>query len=52
MNKNLKDFFQTQITEHELVIKKLKIDTQESFLNIVDICFKAIKKKKKDNLFW
>ena len=47
MNKNLKDFFQTQITEHELVIKKLKIDTQESFLNIVDICFKAIKKRRK-----
>ena len=47
MNKNLKNFFQTQITEHELVIKKLKSNMQENFLNIVDICFKAIKKRKK-----
>ena len=52
MNKHLEDFFQTQITEHELVIKKIKSDMQENFLSIVDICFKAIKKKKKNNIFW
>ena len=51
MNKHLEDFFQTQITEHELVIKKIKSDMQENFLSIVDICFKAIKKKK-NNIFW
>ena len=47
MDKNLNHFFQSQITEHELVIKKLKNNVQKNFLNIVGICFKAIKKKKK-----
>ena len=47
MSKELKNFFLSQIEEHELIIKKTKLSLQENFLRVVEICFKAIKKKIK-----
>ncbi len=47
MSKELKNFFLSQIEEHELIIKKTKLSLQENFLRVVEICFKAIKKKNK-----
>ena len=47
MNNDLKNFFQSQICEHELVIKKIKSSVQKNFLNVVDICYESIKRGKK-----
>ena len=47
MKQKLKDFFQSQIIEHELVVEKIKNNLESSFLNVVNICFDAIKKEKK-----
>ena len=47
MSKELKNFFLSQIEENELIIKKTKLSLQENFLRVVEICFKAIKKKNK-----
>ena len=43
----LDKFFYSQIKEHELVISKTKESIKENFLNVVDICYKALKNKKK-----
>ena len=47
MKQKLKDFFQSQIIEHELVVEKIKNNLESSFLNVVNICFNAIKREKK-----
>ena len=47
MEEKLKKFFKSQISEHELVIHKVKNSIQENFLNVLEICCKAIKSKKK-----
>ena len=43
----LDKFFYSQIKEHELVISKTKESIKENFLNVVDICYQALKNKKK-----
>ncbi len=47
MKQKLIDFFQSQIIEHELVVEKIKNNLESSFLNVVNICFNAIKREKK-----
>ena len=47
MKDKLDKFFYSQIKEHELVISKTKESIKENFLNVVDICYKALKNKKK-----
>ncbi len=47
MKQKLQDFFQSQITEHQLVVKRIRSNLEQNFLNVVDICYKSIKKKKK-----
>ena len=42
MSKILKNFFKSQIDEHIHVINKTKLKVQESFLNVVDICYESI----------
>ena len=47
MKDTLRNFFQNQLTEHELVIKKLRENVEENFLDIVKICYESIKNKNK-----
>ena len=47
MKNKLKNFFQSQITEHELIVKKTKLKLEENFFNVVEICFRAVKEGKK-----
>ena len=47
MEDTLRNFFQNQITEHELVIKKIKENLEDNFLDIIQICYKSIKSKNK-----
>ena len=47
MKDKLDKFFYSQIKEHELVISKTKESIKENFLNVVDICYQALKNKKK-----
>ena len=47
MKDNLRNFFKNQLTEHELVIRKIKENLEQNFLNIVQLCYKSIKNKKK-----
>ena len=51
MKDRLDKFFYSQIKEHELVISKTKESIKDNFLNVVDICYQALKNKKKDNFF-
>ena len=47
MKDKLNKFFYSQIKEHELVISKIKESIKENFLNVVEICYQAVKNKKK-----
>tara|TARA_A100001388_G_scaffold268637_1_gene243987 strand:+ start:467 stop:1075 length:609 start_codon:yes stop_codon:yes gene_type:complete len=47
MKDRLDKFFYSQLKEHELVISKTKESIKENFLNVVDICYQALKNKKK-----
>ena len=47
MKDRLDKFFYSQIKEHELVISKTKESIKDNFLNVVDICYQALKNKKK-----
>ena len=47
MKNRLDKFFYSQIKEHELVISKTKESIKDNFLNVVDICYQALKNKKK-----
>jgi D-sedoheptulose 7-phosphate isomerase len=47
MTNDLKDFFLSQISEHELVVKRTKDNIQNNFLHVVEICFKSVKKGNK-----
>ena len=47
MKGRLDKFFYSQIKEHELVISKTKESIKDNFLNVVDICYQALKNKKK-----
>ena len=47
MNNTLRNFFQNQLTEHELVIKKVKENLESNFLEIVNICYKSIQNENK-----
>ena len=45
--KEIKKFFHTQLDEHELILKKTKLNLEQDFIKLVDICVESIKKKKK-----
>tara|TARA_X000000950_G_scaffold276867_1_gene365444 strand:+ start:498 stop:1103 length:606 start_codon:yes stop_codon:yes gene_type:complete len=47
MNKEVKDFFHTQILEHQQIIEKVRNNLQDNFLNLVEICCNAIKQDNK-----
>ena len=47
MKGRLDKFFYSQIKEHEQVISKTKESIKDNFLNVVDICYQALKNKKK-----
>ncbi len=47
MKDTLRNFFQNQLIEHELIIKKVKENLEDNFLDIVQICYKSIKNKNK-----
>tara|TARA_A100001388_G_scaffold26593_1_gene17152 strand:+ start:225 stop:833 length:609 start_codon:yes stop_codon:yes gene_type:complete len=47
MKHEIKNFFLSQINEHELVIKKTKSSVERNFLNLVNICVKSLKNGKK-----
>ncbi len=47
MKNRLDKFFYSQIKEHEQVIYKTKESIKENFLNVVEICYQALKNKKK-----
>ena len=52
MNKEIKNFFHTQLNEHELVLKKTKLHLEKDFIKLVNICVESVKKKKKNYFFW
>ena len=47
MKHEIKNFFLSQINEHELVIEKTKLSVERNFLNLVNICVKSVKNGKK-----
>ena len=47
MNKKVKDFFHSQILEHQKIIEKVRNGLEENFLNLVEICYDAIKSDNK-----
>ena len=47
MKHDIRKFFQSQIEEHELIIRKLKESIEDNFINILEICYQASKNKKK-----
>ena len=47
MKHEIKNFFLSQINEHELVIEKTKLSVERNFLNLVNICVKSLKNRKK-----
>ena len=47
MKHEIKNFFLSQINEHELVIEKTKLSVERNFLNLVNICVKSLKNGKK-----
>ena len=47
MKSEIKNFFLSQINEHELVIEKTKLSVERNFLNLVNICVKSLKNGKK-----
>ena len=47
MNKEIKNFFHTQLNEHELVLKKTKLHLEKDFIKLVNICVESVKKEKK-----
>ena len=47
MKHEIKNFFLSQINEHELVIEKTKSSVESNFLNLVNICEKSLKNGKK-----
>ena len=49
--KNLEKFYKDQFEEHILIAQRTEERIYESFENIVQICVRAIKKKKKIIIF-
>ena len=47
MKSEIKNFFLSQINEHELVIERTKLSVERNFLNLVNICVKSLKNGKK-----
>ena len=47
MSKDLKKFFNSQLDEHIKVVNLCKNDLQDSFINVIHICYRSLKKKKK-----
>ena len=49
MKHEIKNFFLSQINEHELVIEKTKLSVERNFLNLVNICVNSLKNGKLKN---
>ena len=47
MNKEIKNFFHSQILEHQKIIEKVRNNLEHNFLNLVEICYNAIKNDNK-----
>ena len=47
MKNDLRRFFQSQIEEHELIVNKLKNSIEQNFLNVVELCYQAVRNEKK-----
>ena len=47
MNDELKNFFQSQFSEHLQVINKTKATVEQNFLNVLEICYDSIKNGNK-----
>jgi hypothetical protein len=43
MNKEIKNFFHTQLNEHELVLKKTKLHLEKDFIKLVNSCVESVK---------
>ena len=47
MSNLYRNFFHSQISEHQLVIKKLKERVEEKFIKVLEIWYSAVKKNRK-----
>ena len=47
MSNLYRNFFHSQISEHQLVIKKLKEGVEEKFIKVLEIWYSAVKKNRK-----
>ena len=47
MSKEIKNFFHSQFDEHDLIVMRSKEELEKNFINLVEICVKALKKNKK-----
>ena len=47
MSNLYKNFFHSQISEHQLIIEKLKKNNEDDFMRVLEIWYHAIKKNKK-----
>mgnify|MGYP001233022784 FL=1 len=47
MSNLYKNFFHSQISEHQLIIEKLKKNNEDDFIRVLEIWYHAIKKNKK-----
>ena len=47
MSKEIKEFFHRQLNEHELILKKTKLQLESDFIKLVNICVESIRRNKK-----
>ncbi len=47
MTKEIKNFFHSQLDEHELILNKTRLHLESDFVKLVDICVESVKKNKK-----
>jgi len=47
----LKEFFKSQISEHSEIVNRCSLNLRDSFVNVVKICSKSLKMKKKILIF-
>ncbi len=52
MNKNLTEFFNSQLDEHKRILKLCREYLSKDFLRIVDICIGSLKNNHKIFFFW
>ena len=47
MSKEIKNFFHSQFDEHNLILMRTKEKLENNFVNLVEICVRALKRNKK-----